>query len=58
MTPYGRRNKFFYNYVDSHPRRNKGYINWWECEIGYKSNKKTTRQVAKKTIIKCLSELS
>ena len=42
MQAYGIRNKFIFNYKDNHPR--KGYINWWQSELGTVINKKTARQ--------------
>jgi hypothetical protein len=49
MYSYGRDNKLKYNYIDYHPRRQYGYINWWEDELK-KVVKKRERQEAKKYI--------
>lgn len=38
------------NYEDCHPK--KGYVNWWESEIGNSGEKNTERQKAKKEILK------
>lgn len=48
MKAYGLRNKFLYDYTDHHPR--KGWVNWWEVELGTVKSKKTARQEAKKVI--------
>lgn len=48
MRPYGERNKFRYNYIDHHPK--KGYVNWWETELGSIKSKKTARQKIKTTL--------
>jgi hypothetical protein len=44
MIPYGKNNKFRYNYPDFHPQ--KGWVNWWEVELGG-INKGSARQQAK-----------
>ena len=54
MKAYGLRNKFRYNYVDSHPK--KGYVNWWEDELGSLSSKKLDRERGKKDIKEQLHE--
>ena len=54
MIPYGKNKKFKYNYKDNHPQ--KGWINWWEVELG-KVVKKSERQKAKKKIKKELNNL-
>jgi hypothetical protein len=52
MKPYGLRNKLLYNYTDNHPR--KGWVNWWEVEIGTVKSKKRDRLNAKKLLRKYL----
>jgi len=44
MIPYGKNNKFRYNYPDFHPP--KGLVNWWEVELG-SVDKGFARQQAK-----------
>ena len=47
MIPYGKNNKFRYNYRDYHPKKlGKGWVNWWETELGG-INKGSERQHAK-----------
>ena len=50
MKPYGIRNKFCYNYTDCHPK--KGFLNWWEVELGIVKSKKLDRIKSKKEILK------
>lgn len=54
MKEYGLRDKLRYNYTDCHPR--KGWVNWWEVELGTGKSKKTARWKAKKSIRKELEE--
>jgi len=49
MQPLGRK-PIRLNLEDCHPP--KGYVNWWEKEIGSTGNKKAARQDAKKEITK------
>lgn len=45
MKPYGLRNKLRINFPDNHPK--KGWVNWWEVELGTVKSKKTARQKIK-----------
>lgn len=47
MKAYGLNDKLKINLVDNHPQ--KGWINWWEVELG-SVKKKSARQKAKKEI--------
>jgi hypothetical protein len=49
MIPYGKNKKMRRNLPDNHPK--KGYINWWEVELGG-VDKGSERQEAKKEIRK------
>ena len=49
MLPYGKSKKMRYNYIDNHPK--KGYVNWWEVELG-DVDKKSERQRAKRELRK------
>ena len=50
MKPYNIRKKFRYNYVDNHPK--KGWVNWWEVEIGNTIPKSSVRFKIKKELNK------
>lgn len=45
MKAYGMPNKKRYNYIDNHPK--KGFVNWWEVEIGCVDKKRARQQVKK-----------
>lgn len=47
MRKYGIQYKH-HNNIDNHP--SKGYVNWWEYELGDFKSKKTERQKGKKLI--------
>lgn len=53
ILPYGKNKKFTKNYPDSHPQ--KGYVNWWEVELG-DVDKGRERQETKRKIIKELDD--
>jgi len=51
MKPYGQRDKLTKNYTDCHPKKlGKGWVNWWEAEIGIVKSKKSARQFGTKLI--------
>ena len=50
MKPYGLRNKLKFNFPDNHPK--KGWVNWWEVELGDVKSKKTARQKIKMSLKK------
>jgi len=54
MKAYGLRNKLKINFPDNHPQ--KGWINWWEDEIGTVKSKKSERQKGKKIIKQALND--
>ena len=53
MIPYGKNKKMRYNFPDCHPK--KGYVNWWEVELG-DVDKKSARQEAKRDLKKEVDE--
>jgi hypothetical protein len=53
MLPYGINDKMRFNYPDNHPQ--KGWVNWWEVEIGY-VDKRRARQKAKKALKRELND--
>lgn len=48
MQPLGRRPCRFPSKTDCHPP--KGYVNWWEAEMGNDENKPAERQAARREI--------
>lgn len=53
MIPYGKNRKLRTNFPDNHPL--KGWVNWWEVEIGG-VDKKSERQRLKKELRKEINE--